>query len=78
MDTGRVTVFPDFVRERSPERLRRAMFDNNVEHGVQFVYSNIQFVDGEWYAWFHVEVRTQDLIDLLSKTGGADPLKVVE
>lgn len=66
MQTGRATVFPDYVAEDSPEGLRLAMFENNLRHGVQFVYSNIQFVDGLWYAWFHVEVSEEEIAGLMS------------
>lgn len=65
MDVGKNTVFPDYVAEETPESLRLAMFENNVKYGVQFVYSNIQFVDGLWYAWFHVEVDNEQLFDLI-------------
>ena len=66
MEVGRSTVFPDYVSEESPEALRLAMFENNLKYGVQFVYSNIQFVEGSWYAWFHVEVKDEDLLELMS------------
>lgn len=74
MEVGKTTVFPDYIAEDSPEGLRLAMFNNNVEHGVQFNYSNIQFVDGKWYAWFHVEVSNQELLELMGlvDAGGED------
>lgn len=47
---------PNFLRARSPQGLRRAMIRNNAKLGMFIKYFDIQFVNGEWFAWYFVEI----------------------
>lgn len=51
---------PNFIRARSPNGLRRAMVRNNARLGMFVKYFDIQFVNGEWFAWFFVEIDAND------------------
>jgi len=58
---ARLDRIPNFVTALTPEGLRRAMFRNNAKHSIQFVYHNIQFVNGKWFAWFY-EIATAEKV----------------
>lgn len=50
-----------FVRARSPLGLRRAMLLQNAKAGAFHKYFDIQFVNGDWYAWFFKDVSGEDI-----------------
>lgn len=54
-------LIPAFVTARSPLGLRRAMLINNAKAGAFHRYFDIQFVQGQWYAWFFKEVGADDV-----------------
>lgn len=63
MAEAKSTVIPDFLTAGSPRELRRLMFKNNVAHSAWFNYQ-IQFANGKWYAWFHVDLtRSSNVSD---------------
>lgn len=47
---------PSFIKAKSPMGLRRIMLLNNTKHRKTFQYYSIQFVKGEWYAWFYLDI----------------------
>lgn len=47
----RLRTIPNFIRARSPQRLRVLMLQNNVRKSRKFVY-DIQFAQGFWWAWY--------------------------
>lgn len=56
---------PNFVSAESPQGLRRAMLKNNLKLKAFVNYSNIQFANGRWFAWYVVDISTpgQELPD---------------
>lgn len=46
-------TIPNFITAKTANGLRRLMLRKNAEHGVQFVWHSILFVEGKWYAWFY-------------------------
>jgi hypothetical protein len=44
--------------------LRRAMLKNNVKRNAAFIYHDIQYVNGQWVAWFHDVVTPDDVREL--------------
>lgn len=53
-------LIPHYVKARTPEGLKRAMLQNNLKFKAYCNYSNIQFVDGNWYAWFTVDLNLSE------------------
>ena len=49
-----ISNIPNFIRARSPRRLRVLMFQNNVRKSRSFTY-DIQFDQGFWWAWYFEE-----------------------
>lgn len=56
-------TIPNYLRARSPRRLRQLMLSNNVKHRGFVVYRDIQYVasEGMWYAWFNVKAEPEVL-----------------
>ena len=52
---------PHYVKAKSPEALRRLMFENNAKRGAFFTYQ-ISFGNGEWVAWYYEDVRFIDAV----------------
>lgn len=46
-------VIPNFIKARSPQGLRRLMVKNNIRMGMEVRYISINFVNGEWVAWYY-------------------------
>ena len=68
MTVGSSSSIPDYLVASSPQGLRRLCLLNNYKHGKQFVYTNIQFVNGKWYAWYIKDIGMKDANkELLSK-----------
>lgn len=51
---------PNFIKAKTVLGLRRNMLINNSKEGITFNYFDIQFVNGEWYAWFYTELKNND------------------
>ena len=49
-----VLRIPNFVKARSPKRLRELMIEVNARHGLQHKWFDIVWHSGEkvWYAWY--------------------------
>lgn len=60
---ARLDKIPNFVTARSPLGLRRVMLMNNIKNSVQFVYHDIQFVNGVWYAWYYQQTKVSEIAD---------------
>lgn len=43
---------PAYITAKSPQGLRRKMFETNLKLKAFVNYQHIQFADGQWYAWF--------------------------
>lgn len=64
MEPSKLRV-PEYVSAESPDGLRRAMLLTNVEHRGQMTYTDIQHVDGVWYAWYvPIDARPVDTKEL--------------
>ena len=61
---------PNFIKAKSPMRLRRLMLLNNVKHKGFVNYFDIQFSQGFWYAWYFVEEKLSGMQRL--EEGGSD------
>ncbi len=40
------------------------MFKLNIRDGVRYDFFDIQFVKGNWYAWFYQKITEQNLDEL--------------
>lgn len=60
---ARLDKIPSFVKAKTAQGLRRRMLINNIRHATQFVYHSIQFVNGEWFAWFYLTATISELSD---------------
>lgn len=69
---ARLDKIPNFVRAKLTSGLRMEMLRNNVKHARQFIYHNIQFVDGYWYAWFYESTNAAEVAN--AGDGSAAPL----
>lgn len=49
---------PDYVKATSPQGLRRFMLQVQTRDSMQYVFHNIQFVDGYWFAWYYKSAKT--------------------
>jgi hypothetical protein len=43
---------PNFIKATSPQGLRRLMLAAQRKDNMQYIFNNIQFVDGAWFAWY--------------------------
>lgn len=50
-----LTDIPVFITAKSPQGLRRKMFETNLKLKAFVNYQHIQFADGQWYAWFFAD-----------------------
>ena len=55
MTVGNSLNFPSFIKAKTADALSGAMMKNNLVHRKEFTYYDIQFVKGEWYAWFYFD-----------------------
>lgn len=56
-DVGNAFRIPQFLQARTEDNLVRAMLMNNLAHGMEFRYFDIQQKkNGQWVAWFYLEV----------------------
>ena len=60
MRAGNQFRSPTFIVAKTAQALARAMLQNNLKHGYEYSYFDIQQAkDGKWYAWFYVNHRMQ-------------------
>jgi hypothetical protein len=57
MRAGNSFNAPLFISAKSPQALAVAMLKNNILHGQEFQYFDIQFANGKWYAWYYINQR---------------------
>lgn len=48
---------PHYIKARTPDALIRAMLANNVRLKSYVSYFDIQFVNGQWYAWYTIDIE---------------------
>jgi hypothetical protein len=48
---------PHFIQARSPSGLRNLCMKQNLKDGKEYSYFSIQFVNGNWIAWFFKEAE---------------------
>jgi hypothetical protein len=58
---AKLNNIPNFLKAKSPQGLRRLMLLNNVKSVIQYTYHDIQFVNGDWYAWYYEPINIGDL-----------------
>jgi hypothetical protein len=56
-------LVPKFIKASSAELLTEAMLLNNLILKKEIKYQDIQFANGDWFAWFYDEV---DLLKRIS------------
>jgi len=56
---GSVFNAPTFLVAKSPQALSQLMLKNNMAHGYEFKYFDIQFANGKWYAWYFKNRRAE-------------------
>lgn len=55
---------PNFLVAGGPQDLRRLMILNNSRLGAEVMYSDIQFANGKWYAWYYEDLKDAEIMDL--------------
>lgn len=55
---------PAFVQARSPQGLRRQMLMVNARAGAFHKFFDIQFVNGNWIAWYYKQIENADVDSL--------------
>lgn len=60
----------NFVSAKSPIGLRRAMFRNNAKKMQTFKYSDIQFVNGKWFAWYEEVIEEKVINEIAGNNNG--------
>lgn len=61
------TTIKKFIKAKSAEELEKVMLINNQTLGASFDYDNIQYANGNWYAWFYADVGVIRASDMLEK-----------
>jgi len=46
------------------------MLKNNLKNGTQYAYFDLQFVNGQWFAWYYELESLDKQIEGTSKKGG--------
>lgn len=62
MYNNRTTEFPNYIKAKSPERLRLLMASLNFKNNEKYIFREIQYVKGWWYAWFDQSVSNEKLM----------------
>ncbi len=62
-ESAGLDTVPQFIKARSPKRLRQLMLSNNTQHKGFVVYQDIQWVQSEklWYAWYYVKIDESEV-----------------
>lgn len=71
-ETARLDKIPNFVKAKSPEGLRRVMLMNNIRNAMQFVYHDIQFVNGYWFAWYYEQSQFNEVATSAINNGSGE------
>jgi len=57
MKPGDMFNIPNFLKAKTAIALQQAMLSNNLEQGKEYHYFDIQYVNGNWYAWYFESVE---------------------
>lgn len=49
---------PNYIKATSPQGLRRLMYNVQLKDKMQYKFFDISFVDGNWFAWYFYEPKT--------------------
>jgi hypothetical protein len=61
---------PTFVTASSPKDLVRVMLNNNINHGKEFTYFDIQKDGSKWFAWYYTEINVMEALTQPTRKGG--------
>lgn len=50
---------PHFLKEKTAIKLQQAMLNQNAKTGKKYEYFDIQYVNGNWYAWYYDSIEKQ-------------------
>ena len=56
MSVGNAFRIPNYLEARTKDELVRAMLLNNIKHGIEFKYFDIQKDGSKWVCWFNMPV----------------------
>jgi hypothetical protein len=56
---------PNYLAASTPQGLRRLMLLNNARKAMFFKYFNIQYANGQWYAWYFDELDSQSTAEVM-------------
>jgi len=59
---AQVNLIPNFLKARTLDELRALMLANNFRNQKQYIYQDIQNVDGSWFAFYYEQVESDDKI----------------
>lgn len=62
MSTANLFRIPRSLAAPTRDKLGRLMLLNNFKHSIEFRYFDIQFVNGEWIAWYNVILDKEKLL----------------
>jgi hypothetical protein len=57
----------NYITARSEKRLRRLMFDKQIELGMAALAFDITYANKKWVAWYY-EILTNDKLEILDDT----------
>ena len=63
-------LLKNYITAKSPNGLRRLMMQNNARKGYSFIYEDVQFVKGRWYAWYNEELRNSEIPESIQEKDG--------
>lgn len=55
---------PNFLVAADPQGLRRLMIQNNLRLQAEILYSDIQYANGKWYAWFYENLADAEALNV--------------
>jgi len=59
--TVNIAQVPHFVKANTPEMLQRKMRQLQAKDGVKYYFTNINRVDGQWFAWYEKTFKENKL-----------------
>ncbi len=69
---SKLTNIPTFLVASDPVGLRRLCFMNNLKFNMDFKYDIMQALDGQWYAWFKMNIDLRGLSEKAMQNGGIE------
>jgi hypothetical protein len=65
-ESAGIDTVPQFIKAKSPRRLRQLMLRNNTKHKGFVRYQDIQWIESEqvWYAWYYVNYELSEVDDV--------------